>query len=109
MEEKNNLKSIDLSVFPENSRQSPSMTKTPSEREFERENFYTCCSGNTTDKRVIEYFTKFSVCFIVLLFCIVQLIRLGGDCTADHLYGNILSMILGVFLPSPVITRKDKK
>lgn len=78
------------------------------EKDFQRENIYTCCSGSKTDKRVIEFASKFSICLLVLIFSIAQLILHSGDCTSEHLYSNFISMILGVFLPSPVIVKKTK-
>jgi len=104
---------------------SPKTTKTPSiikarlelkekelslkrtQNEFENENFYRCCSGTKSDKRVIEFFSKFVICVIVLMFCIVQLYVHHDNCNSNSLYGNILSMILGLFLPTPRVSKKD--
>lgn len=62
-----------------------------------------CCL--TVDKRATIFFSQFTIAMVVTAFCIYQLINLD-NCEAQSLYSSILTLILGVFLPSPKM-RKD--
>lgn len=62
-----------------------------------------CCL--TLDKRATIFFSQFTIALVVTAFCIYQLIHLD-NCEAQSLYSSILTLVLGVFLPSPKM-RKD--
>jgi hypothetical protein len=58
------------------------------------------CCGNTFDSRATIFFSQFTIAMVVTSFCIYQLIH-EESCEAQGLYSSILTLILGVFLPSP--------
>jgi hypothetical protein len=58
------------------------------------------------DKRVMEYFTKIIVLFIFCVFFCVQLFRID-NCDSNQLYSSLLTLCLGIFLPSPRLTKDD--
>ena len=62
-----------------------------------------CCL--TLDKRATIFFSQLTIAMTVTIFCIYQLIHLD-NCEAQSLYSSILTLVLGVFLPSPKM-RKD--
>ena len=63
-----------------------------------------CCSNHTTDKRIIIYFTQFSISLIIIFFCIFQLLN-HNDCESNQLYMGLLTLIIGVYLPSPKLRK----
>jgi hypothetical protein len=65
-------------------------------------NWKSCCL--TVDKRAVLFFSQLSISILVILFCCFQLIRLE-NCEAQSLYSGILTLILGVWCPSPKMTK----
>ena len=57
------------------------------------------CCGNTIDARATIYFSQFSIAIMIISFCIYQLVQ-SDSCERDSLYSSILTLILGIFLPS---------
>ena len=62
------------------------------------------CCGNTIDSRALVFFSQFSIAILILSFCIFQLIQ-SDSCERDSLYSSILTLVLGVFLPSPKMNK----
>ena len=76
------------------------------ERLNDIENQYeTCaCWGNgKTDRRLLEFMSKFIVLLTVLLFSCTMTAIGDGD---KNIYINLIVMILSIFLPSPSIKNK---
>ena len=69
------------------------------------ENQFSTCFGTTTDKRVLEFFTKNVIIYSVLFFSMLQVYRSTGS-DERSIWVNIITMILGTFLPSPSLNRK---
>ena len=64
-----------------------------------------CCSpNNRTDKRIIVFFSQFSITLIIIFFCIYQLLR-SNSCESDQLYMSLLTLVIGVYLPSPKLRK----
>jgi len=61
----------------------------------------------TTDKAAAVYFSTFVLILIIVGFCCYQLVH-KPDCSDQQAYLSVLSMILGVVLPSPVISRQQQ-
>ena len=57
-----------------------------------------CCL--TVDKNATIYFSQLAISIITIAFCIVQL-TLSKSCERDSLYSGILTLVIGVYLPSP--------
>lgn len=72
--------------------------------EFERSTMLRCCSGGTCDKRVMKFLATFYITVAVSAFCMVQLYRVD-KCDSD-IYVTLLSMCVGMWLPSPTLTSK---
>lgn len=62
----------------------------------------------TTDKAAAVYFTTFTLILIVVGFCFYQLIH-KPDCSDQQAYLSVLTMILGVVLPSPVMAQQRQR
>lgn len=62
-----------------------------------------CCFD--IDKEAVVYFTVYVLIVIVVLFCFYQLIQLQ-DCHAQQAYLGVLTMILGILLPQPKISKR---
>ena len=62
-----------------------------------------CCIES--DREAVVYLTTFSLIFTTLGFCFHQLIVLH-ECNSQQAYLSILTLILGIVIPSPVIKKK---
>ena len=74
-------------------------SQTLSEKEFERKTYWKSCCGFQVDKRGISFFSQFFISIIIIIFCLLQLHRLD-KCDSD-IYMNLLTLILGTWLPNP--------
>jgi len=61
----------------------------------------------TTDKAAAVYFSTFVLILIIVGFCCYQLVH-KPDCSDQQAYLSVLSMILGVVLPSPVMKQQQQ-
>ena len=61
-----------------------------------------CCSG-TSDKRLLVFISQMAITILILLFCFVQIAR-GSD--NQEFYFSLVSLILGLYLPSPTTAVK---
>ena len=57
-----------------------------------------CCL--IIDKNATIFFSQLSIAMITLIFCIVQL-SLSNTCERDSLYSGILTLVIGVYIPTP--------
>ena len=57
-----------------------------------------CCF--VADKRVIVFSSQLIIAFSVITFSFVQLAR-NNECEHNQLYVGLVTMIIGIFLPSP--------
>jgi hypothetical protein len=57
-----------------------------------------CCL--VVDKRMIVFISQLVIAFAVISFSFVQLAR-SEDCESNQLYVGLVTMIIGIFLPSP--------
>jgi hypothetical protein len=57
-----------------------------------------CCI--LVDKRMTVFISQLVIALAVISFSFVQLIR-SDDCESNQLYVGLLTMVLGIFLPSP--------
>ena len=57
-----------------------------------------CCL--TLDRQATIFFSQLSIALITISFCVYQL-SISDSCERDSLYSGILSLVLGVYLPSP--------
>ena len=51
------------------------------------------------------FFSQFSMALIVIIFCCYQLVRLD-NCEAQSLYSGIITLILGIYCPSPKMRKR---
>ena len=79
-------------------------------KEEQYENTYqTCCSkSGKTDKRLIQYGTKFSLTLLVMIFCFYQIITAGECDSLTPWYCSLVSGIVGVWLNSPKLSQLQK-
>ena len=75
------------------------------ERLNDIENEYTSCCGSHCDKRLLQYFNKSFIIFIVLLFSIFKLL-IVEDTNEKSIYINILMVILGTAINTDKISKK---
>ena len=57
-----------------------------------------CCL--VIDKHATIFFSQLSIAIVTVVFCIVQL-SLSKTCERDSLYSGMLTLVLGVYLPTP--------
>jgi len=57
-----------------------------------------CCL--ITDRRMIVFFSQLIIGISVISFSFIQLVR-NDDCESNQLYVGLVTMIIGIFLPSP--------
>jgi hypothetical protein len=57
-----------------------------------------CCI--LVDKRMTVFISQLVIALAVISFSFVQLIR-SDECESNQLYVGLLTMIIGIFLPSP--------
>ena len=58
-----------------------------------------CCSGSTTDKRVLDFTGKFVVGLLVLLFSMYGILTIPSDCSPLlALYSSLITLVVGVFV-----------
>ena len=61
-----------------------------------------CCLK--TDRRAVIYFSQFGLSASVVILCIYQLLT-KNDCNSNQLFLGLLTLILGVYLPTPKISK----
>ena len=71
-------------------------TETPAERRVLR--WHSCCL--TCDKDVVQYIMKYFILVALMVFFSIEL-HLSDKCESDQLYTGLLSMVIGIALPSP--------
>lgn len=73
------------------------------EKRLEVENTWNSCCLKT-DRRAVIYFSQFGLSASVVILCIYQLLT-KDDCNSNQLFLGLLTLILGVYLPSPKIRK----
>tara|TARA_R110000803_G_scaffold172626_1_gene235467 strand:+ start:210 stop:482 length:273 start_codon:yes stop_codon:yes gene_type:complete len=73
------------------------ISKSFSEKEFQRKMYWDCCSGSKIDKRAVKFFSQLTISLIVIIFSLYQLYRE----TNTDIYLSLLTMILGIFIDAP--------
>ena len=68
-----------------------------------RENEWTSCCVRM-DKRAVRFFTQLCISICIISLYIAQLIRLN-DCGSQHAYIGLLTLIIGIWLPSPSMNK----
>lgn len=64
-----------------------------------------CCL--TVDRRALQFFTQLSISLIVISLCIYNLVQYPNNCEGNQVYMGLLTMTIGVYIPSPTMI-KDK-
>ena len=91
-------------ILKEDAGSTPRLKRRRIEHEIEMEDkkydneWKSCCM--TIDRRATRYFSQLAIAFLVMTFCIVQLVR-NETCESQQLYSGILTTIFGIMLPSP--------
>lgn len=70
------------------------------ENEEQKNKMQTCCN-TTSDKRLLLFIASFSISSILLIFSCYKLSQ-EIPCSSETLYVGILTMIIGLWIPSPV-------
>ena len=66
-------------------------------------NWRSCCF--TLDRKATVYFSQLFVCIGIIFFCCLQMVRLH-NCEAQQLYSSLLTMVIGILIPSPSIRKR---
>ena len=66
--------------------------------EIKRRRWKSCCFQ--MDKEVVQYFVKYLILIGLMIFFGIEL-HLSKQCETDQLYTGLLSMVIGLALPSP--------
>jgi hypothetical protein len=53
------------------------------------------------DKRAVIFFSQFGISISIMGLCIYQLITHHDDCDSNQLYSGLLTMLIGIHLPTP--------
>lgn len=56
------------------------------------------------DKRVVIFFSQFTICLMVISFSLYQLNK-NMSCDHQQIYIGLLTMMVGIFLPAPRIQK----
>jgi hypothetical protein len=67
-----------------------------------RTTWKSCCF--TVDKHAVAFFSQLFVCCGVMLFCMYQLLH-QEDCQGQQMYSGLLTLILGVLIPTPKVKK----
>ncbi len=62
-----------------------------------------CCLS--ADKHFIMYLTQIGLILLIMSFCIAQLL-VKPDCTSQTAYTGLLTMLIGLVIPSPAIRKQ---
>jgi hypothetical protein len=73
------------------------ISKSFSEKEFQRKTYWDCCSGSKIDKRCVQFFSQLTISLIVIIFSLYQLYRE----TNTDIYLSLLTMIIGIYTEAP--------
>jgi hypothetical protein len=68
--------------------------------EFLEHYIWRSCCGMRLDKRVVVFTSQFIIALMIVSFSLFQL-SISDDCNHNQLYTGLLTMIVGIFLPSP--------
>lgn len=64
-----------------------------------------CCRGGRTDSRLLQFIVSTGMSVIIVIFCIVQLVRLDEP-VAQNTYISLLTLVFGIFIPTPKVNHK---
>jgi len=70
----------------------------PEEKINEDNLWRSCCL--VTDRRMIVFFSQLIIGISVISFSFIQLAK-NDECESNQLYVGLVTMIIGIFLPSP--------
>lgn len=62
--------------------------------------WHTCC-GKTSDSRLLTFVASLSISLLILIFCAYKLSE-EMDCPSENTYIGLTSLIIGVWIKSPV-------
>jgi hypothetical protein len=71
-------------------------------QEFLDQYIWRSCCGMRLDKRVVLFFSQFSIAIMIISFSLYQLNK-SDDCNHNQLYLGLLTLIIGIFLPNPKV------
>ena len=61
-----------------------------------------CCGEKMTDRRVLLFIASILISLIIITFSCYQLTRENIDCNSENTYVGLITLIIGVWLKSPV-------
>ena len=70
--------------------------------EIKRRRWVSCCFQ--MDREVVQYFMKYFILVSLMVFFSIEL-HLSDKCETDQLYTGLLSMVIGLALPSPRLNK----
>jgi hypothetical protein len=69
--------------------------------EVEDEHYtWRCCSGGSTDSRLIRFLGVYLILVMVFIFCLFMLFN-AKTCEDSTAYMALLTMLIGILIPSP--------
>ena len=75
---------------------------TTPDTETQTREWKSCCFQ--LDKDVVRFFSQLGFISCILVLCIYKLAT-SSECTVQISYTSLLTLILGIFVPSPIIRR----
>jgi len=76
------------------------------EHEYE-DNWNCCCFKNKrTDSRMVKYLFQMSIIIAIITICLVKLAKHDLPCEQTNVYVGILTLLIGIVLPSPNASKK---
>ena len=86
---------------------SPSLAKRVLEHKIDLENkeenhIWKSCCFKSTDSRLLTFVASFTISLSLLFFSCFQLARDDIDCNSENLYVGLITLILGVWVKSPI-------
>lgn len=80
------------------------MSTTVDHIEDEKEKDRTRCRDILMRDKCLDFIVKFGLVFAISVFCMIRVIQIDDE-TRSAVYVNILSGVIGFFLPSPTQAR----
>ncbi len=89
----------------QNEEKTEKQQETKGVEEYSQNSIWKSKCGKEIDSRLVQYMGSLAISLICLVFCVYQLTA-GED---SSVYISIITMILGVYMPSPTFKKQGRR
>ena len=79
----------------------PICIHTSEQKNIDSNQLRTCCGNHSSDKRLLIFISSLSISLLVLILCCYQLVN-KSDCQSQNTYVGLITLIIGIWLKSPL-------